>query len=230
VDREERLSMGYWSYYAVWLVLAYFEHNPWLIAPIALFFLLRPVLPDPWVWMRTYSRIRRLRRETAANPANVTARRDLARLYLELRRPKAALVALDEARARHPKDAELLYLTGVARLRSGDAEGALEPIVACVEEDPRLLFGEPYRVAADALERLGRLEEAEDALERYTSHNSSSIEAHTRLASVRSRRGDKEGARAALREALSTWGQIPWFRRRREVKWWLIANVARLWT
>ena len=222
--------MGYWSYYAVWLALAYFEHNPWLIAPIALFFLLRPVLPDPWVWLRTWQRIRSLRRQAEANPANVTARRDLARLYLELRRPRAALKALDEARVRHPDDAELLFLTGLARLRAGDAQGALEPIVKAVEKEPRLLFGEPYRIAAEALEALGKLEEAEDALERFIRNNSSSVEGYTKLASVRSRRGDKDGAREALREATTTFSQIPWFRKRREVKWWLLACAAKVWT
>src|SRR6185312_10275559 len=108
------------------------------------------------------------------------------------------------ARRRHPDDAELLYLTGVARLRSGDAEGALDPLVQAVEVDPRVRFGEPYLVAADALSRLGKLEEAEDALERYTSANSSSVQGFVRLADVRERRGDKAGAKKAVGEALDT--------------------------
>jgi tetratricopeptide (TPR) repeat protein len=143
-------------------------------------------------------------------------------------RPKAALRLLEEALRRAPDDAELLYLSGLARLRSGDPEGALEPLARSVGIDARVGFGEPYLVAAEALLRLDRLEEAEDALERYVDCNSSSVQALTRLALVRSKRHDRDGARRALREALDTWSQVPGFKRRGELGWWLRAQIARV--
>lgn len=221
--------MGYWTYYLAWIALTYALQRPWLMVGALIFFVLRPFIPDPVVLVRTFGRIRALESQIAANPANVTARRDLAVLWLERMRPGRAKDLLDEARRRHPDDAELLYLTGVARLRSGDAEGALEPLVKCVEIDPRIRFGEPYIVAAEALLRLGRLEEAEDALERYVSSNSSSVQGYVRLAAVRKDRGNGEGAKAALAEALSTWAQMPPYRRRSEFGWWVRAQIARLW-
>ena len=220
--------MGYWTYYLGWMLLTYAMHRPWMMVGALVFFVLRPVLPDPWVLARTFGRIRTLDAQIAANPANVTARRDLAEIWLERLRPRRALALLDEARARTPRDAELLYLTGLARLRAGDPEGALDPLVEAVDIDPRVRFGEPYVVAADALARLGRLEEAEDALERYTSTNSSSLQGYVRLADVRRRRGDAEGSKKAVREALDTWKQIPRYRRRGEVGWWLRAMWASL--
>lgn len=220
--------MGYWIYYLAFMLLSYAVHQPWLLAGIVVFFVLRPFVPDPWVVARTWSHIRRLDAQIAANPANATARRDLAQIWLERMRPRRALELLDEARKRHPKDAELLYLTGVARLRSGDAEGALGPLVEAVELDPRVRFGEPYLVAAEALTKLDRLEEAEDALDRYTGVSSSSMQGWVRLADVRKRRGDKEGSEEAIREALETWKQVPGFRRRGELGWWLKAVWARM--
>jgi tetratricopeptide (TPR) repeat protein len=220
--------MGYWIYYLAFMLISYAVHQPWVLVGVLVFFVLRPFVPDPWVVARTWGHIRRLDAQIAANPANATARRDLAEIWLERMRPGRALTLLDEARKRHPKDAELLYLTGVARLRSGDAEGALEPLVEAVEIDPRVRFGEPYLVAADALARLGRLEEAEDALERYTSLNSSSIQGWVRLADVRKRRGDKKGSDEAIREALETWKQIPGYRRRGELGSWLKALWRRV--
>jgi predicted Zn-dependent protease len=220
--------MGYWTYYLAWMLLSYAAHQPWMLAGIAVFFVLRPFVPDPVLVARTFRRIRTLDAQIAANPANVTARRDLAVIWLERLRPGRALALLDEARRRHPDDAELLYLTGLARLRSGDREGALEPLVKAVEIDPRVRFGEPYLVAAEALTDLGRLEEAEDALDRYTSMNSSSLQGWVRLADVRKRRGDKTGAAEALKEALATWKQVPGYRRRGEFGWWLRAQWARL--
>ena len=175
-------------------------------------------------------RIRGLRMQVDSNPANITARRDLARIYLARLRPRAALKLLDEARKREPANPELLYLTGVARHRLGDHESALGPLVEAVQADARLHFGEPYLVAGDALTELGRDEEAEDSYERYVDSNSSSIEGHLKLARTRRRRGDRDGAKGALQEALDTFGQLPSFRRRQQLGWWLRAQLARLYT
>lgn len=220
--------MGYWTYYLAWMALTYAMHRPWMLVGALVFFVLRPFIPDPFVLARTWGRIRTLDAQIAANPANVTARRDLAVLWLERLRPRRALQLLDEARTRTPADAELLYLTGVARFRSGDAAGALEPLVQAVEIDPRVRFGEPFLVAAQSLLALDRLEEAEDALERYVSSNSSSLQGYVRLSQVRKRRGDGVGAQKALHEAFDTWSQLPGYRRRKEVGWWLRAWAARL--
>jgi predicted Zn-dependent protease len=220
--------MGYWTYYLGWIALTYALHRPWVMVGALVFFVLRPFIPDPVLLARTWGRIRALDAQIAANPANVTARRDLAVIWIERLRPGRALALLDEARVRTPKDAELLYLTGLARFRSGDAEGALEPLVQAVDLDPRVRFGEPYAVAAEALIALGRLEEAEDALDRFIASNSSSLQGYVRRAEVCKRRGDAEGAKKALAEAFETWSQLPGYRRRVELRWWFRAWIARL--
>jgi predicted Zn-dependent protease len=222
--------MGRVAYYLLWFGLAYAMHYPWLVGGAVIAYIFRGFLPDPVIWLRTQHRMRGLRSDIAANPANATARRDLAKIYLERRRPRPALALLDEALARHPDDAELLYLKGVAHVRAGEPEAALGPLVRAVELRPGLLYGEPYRVAADALMAAGRYEEAEDALERYIGANSSSIEGHVKLARVRGIRGDAAGRRAALKEALDTWTQVPAFKKRHEVGWWLEAHLRRLFS
>jgi tetratricopeptide (TPR) repeat protein len=216
-----RLDVGYFAYYFMWIALAYAVRYPWLALGALLFFLLRRFIPDPFVLLRTAGRIGSLRAQITANPANLTARRDLAVIYLDRLRPKAALRLLEEALSRSPNDAELLYLTGVARYRSGQSEGALEALVRAVELDPRVRFGEPYRVAALALLELERWDEAEDALERYTGANSSSMEGLVRLAQLRRRSGDEQGVVELRREALATWAALPGYERRRQFGWWL---------
>lgn len=222
--------MGYWTYYLAFLVLAYLLQYPWLLGGVVVLFVLRRFVPDPFVLLRTMGRIRGLRAQVESNLANITARRDLARIYLERLRPRAALKLLDEARKREPSNPELLYLTGLARHRIGDHESALGPLVEAVQGDGRLRFGEPYMIAGDSLTQLGRDEEAEDAYERYVDSNSSSIEGHLKLARTRRRRGNRDGAKRALQEALDTFGQLPSFRRRQQLGWWLRAQVARLYT
>lgn len=222
--------MGYLTYYIGWMALTFALGRPWVMAGAILFFVFRQYIPDPVVLLRTWRRIRALDMQVAANPANVTARRDLAEIWLDRMRPGRALELLDEARRRDPEDAELLFLTGLARYRGGNAEGALQPLVEAVERAPRMRFGAPFLVAGQALTALGRYEEAEDALARYVATNNSSIEGYVRLADVRRQRGDHSGARKALDQALETWTQIPGYHRRAAIGWWLRAQAARLWT
>lgn len=222
--------MGYWSYYLVLMGISYAVRYPQLAAGVVVLYLLRNTLPDPWVWLRTSGRMRELSRRVEVNGADVVARRDLARIYLARLRPKRALALLDEARTRHPDDAELLYLIGLSRLKLGQAEAALEPLVRAVQEDPRVGFGDPYLKAGDALMKLARHEDAEDAYEHFVATNSSSLEGYVKLARARAALGRRDQARAATDEALSTFRSLPGFHRRRQLGWWLRAQFARLAT
>ncbi len=220
--------MGYFIYYLAFMLAAYVLHRPPLMLGIVVFFLLRPFLPDPVVLLRTWGRIRALTDQIEANPANVTARRDLAMLWLERLRPGRALELLIEADRRDPHNAEILYLMGLARFRSGDPEGALGPLVRAVDIDPRVRFGEPYLVAGQALMALGRHEEAEDAMERYVGSNSSSVQGYHLLGQAGAARGDREGAVKAFTEARATFWQLPGFKKRGQTGWWLRSVLASL--
>jgi tetratricopeptide (TPR) repeat protein len=218
----------YFIYYLAFMLAAYVLQRPPLILGIVLFFILRPFLPDPVVLLRTWGRIRSLTRQVETNPANVIARRDLATLWIERLRPGRALELLSEADKRDPNNPEILYLTGVARFRSGDPEGALDPLVRAVDIDPRVRFGEPYLIAGQALLKLGRNEEAEDALERYVRVNSSSVQGLYLLGKARAGRGDREGAAKAFNEARTTFWHLPGFKKRGQTGWWMKSVLASL--
>ena len=231
--------MGYWSYYLLSFLLAYATQNPAAAALALGFWLCRGFLPDPVVWLRTMGRISRLRAEIELNPSNMMATRDLARLYLERKRPKQAIVLIEKTRqrmaesTRHPQgsldDAELLFQLGVAKLSCGDAEAALEPLVAAIAIAPEVGRGDPYLVAADALAQLGRWEEAEDSLERFIGKNQSSVKAYVKLARVRAKRKDEAGSKDAITQGKQTWGVLPSFKRRHEWPWYLAALTSPLW-
>jgi tetratricopeptide (TPR) repeat protein len=238
--------MGYyWTYYAASLLAAYLVRNPWACGVLLVFVLAKRWLPDPVVLMRTLSRIGSLKVQVRLNAANIIARRDLARAYLDLLRPRTALRYLDEARARDPRDLEVAYLRGQALLRIGDDEAALRAFAEAVGIDPDAgqpfsdvstrrgsashnRYGEAYLAAATALERLGRLEQAEEALMMSASCNSSALEPLIRLARVRKRRGDAAGARKAIDEATRTWSELPGFARRKQLGWRIRALGASL--
>ena len=220
--------MGYWAYYLAVLVAYWAADHPVILVGLLLFFVARRWIPDPWVLLRTFGRIRALKAQIAANPANATARRDLARIYLERLRPGAALRLIDEARERDQDSAELLFLRGVALHRTGKHEEALEPLVEAVQRDPRVGFGLAYLVAGDALSALRRHEEAIDAYDRFVEKNTSSIEGHTKLALAHNRAGEEREAKQALSEAHATWGQIPGYKKRKELGWYVRSQVYRL--
>lgn len=211
--------MGYWTYYLLMMALWYLVDHPAALVGVVVIFLLRDYIPDPYVLMRTAGRVRALRTQIAANPANVTARRDLARVYLERSRPKRALVLLDEARKRHPEDAELLFLTGLAQARTRAYEPALQSLIDAVGIDPRTGFGEPYRAAGDVLMKLERYGDAEDAYEHYVDTNSSAIDGWYKLSRARSKQGNAEGAKQALDELRDTWRTLPGYLRRKQWTW-----------
>jgi tetratricopeptide (TPR) repeat protein len=231
--------MGYWSYYLLSFLLAYATQNP-AAAVLALgFWLCRGFLPDPVVWLRTMGKISRLRAEIAINPSNMMATRDLARLYLERKRPKQAIFLIEKTRqrmaesTRHPQgsldDAELLFQLGIARLKCGEPEAALEPLVAAIAIAPEVGRGDPYLVAGDALAKLGRWEEAEDSLERFIGKNQSSVQAYVKLARARAKRKDEAGSKDAITQGKQTWGVLPSFKRRHEWPWYVAALVSPFW-
>ncbi|MBN8612888.1 MAG: tetratricopeptide repeat protein [Deltaproteobacteria bacterium] len=222
---------GGWSYlwwYAFVFFASYAFQYPPLLVAVVLFFVLRRYIPDPVALFRTLGRISTLKRLVEANPSNVTARRDLAMIYLQQRRPGAALERIEEALKRFPTDAELLYLKGVAHHMRGEHALATQPLVDSVAADPRLRFGEPYLLAGDCLLELGKVEEAIDAYDRFLSINTSSIEGHVKKARAHAAADEKPAAKGEIDQALRVWAQIPGFQRRNQLGWWLRAHVARV--
>jgi tetratricopeptide (TPR) repeat protein len=231
--------MGYWSYYLVSFMLAYATQNPAAAVLALVFWLCRGFLPDPVIWLRTMGRISKLKGEILLNPSNMMATRDLARLYVERKRPKKAIELIEHTRqrmaqsTRHPQgsldDAELLFQLGLAKLLAGEPEAALEPLIAAIAIAPDVGRGDPYLVAADALGKLGRWEEAEDSLQRFITKNTSSVQAYVKLARARAKQKDDAGSKEAISQAKQTWGVLPTFKRRHEWPWFAAALVSPFW-
>ncbi len=106
-----------------------------------------------WLVVRHGRQTRALEALVRANPADATAHRDLAQLWLVRRRPGRALRHVAAAQARDPDDLELAYLAAQARLARGEHAIAAEALQAITARDPRFRYGEPILRAADALAR-----------------------------------------------------------------------------
>jgi tetratricopeptide (TPR) repeat protein len=217
--------MGYLPYYLFSLVAAYALQHPALLLIAVAAFVFRRWLPDPYLFLKHAGKVRALKAQIAQNADNVTARRDLAKIWLEKKRPRRALKLLEEARRRDGQNAELAFLQGKALVMAGRDEPALEPLVESAHANEKLYYGEAYLLAGRALYRLGRHAEAEDSFSRYVAINSSSVEGRVRLACARRELRDSDGAKQAMRDALETFSHVPRFRQRAELVWYLRARL-----
>jgi tetratricopeptide (TPR) repeat protein len=217
--------MGYLPYYLFSFVAAYALQHPALLLIAVAAFVFRRRLPDPYLYLKHAGRVRALKAQIAQNADNVTARRDLAKIWLEKRRPRRALKLLEEARRRDGDNAELAFLQGKALVLAGRDQDALAPLVEAATKNERLYYGDAYLLAGRALYRLGRHAEAEDAFARFVAINSSSVEGRVRLACARRELRDSDGARSAMRDALETFAHVPRFRQRAELLWYLRARL-----
>lgn len=217
------------SYYLFWilapLVLSILLAHPIVLLAIPVALVARRWLPDPWLLIKHAGRIRALDADVRANPENVTARRNLAVIYLEKRRPGRAVTLLDQALVRDKESLELHFLRGVALVRLKKYEEAVTPLIEVCQRDPRFRYGEAYLRAADALAALGRWEDAIDALERFTEVNKSSVEGFYKLALARRAAGDAEGAKKTFAEARQVYRDSPAFHRRKQFGWYLRAKM-----
>lgn len=179
-----------------------------------------------WLVARHGRQTRALEALVRANPADATAHRDLAQLWLVRRRPGRALRHVAAAQARDPDDLELAYLAAQARLARGEHAIAAEALQAITARDPRFRYGEPILRAADAWLALGRWVEAEAALRQFADRNQSSVEARVKLARCLVERRDRAGARAMTAEARSIYRDLPRFQQRAQRGWYVRALLG----
>ena len=220
--------MGYLGYYFAWLAFSYVIREPRLLVGLLVLFFVRGLLPPPGAIFGALGRAGRLREQVKVNRANITARRDLATIYLNLLRPRRAITLLEEGLALAPEDAELIYLHGVALHRAGRHTEALAQLLAAIERDGRLRHGHPFFVAGETLLALKRWDDAADAFERYLDFNGSDVAAHTCLARAYAGAGNAGAARKWLLVGLSTWHGLPGALKRRNFGAYLRGQWARI--
>lgn len=220
--------MGYLGYYFAWAALSYLIREPRLLVGLLVLYFVRGLLPPPGAIFGAWRRAGYLREQVKVNRSNITARRDLATIYLNLLRPGRAIPLLEEGLALAPNDAELIYLHGVALHRAGRHEAALAQLLAAIERDARLRHGHPYFVAGEALLALRRWDDAADAFERYLDFNGSDVAAHTCLARAYAGNKDAGAARKWLLAGLSTWRGLPGAHKRRQFGAYLRGQWARI--
>jgi tetratricopeptide (TPR) repeat protein len=204
------------------------SERPELLAIPILALLLYRWLPDPALYIAKFSRLRRLKSRILQNPQDINARRDVAMIYIAQRRPKKAIAALQPAFERGQDTGDARLLLGKAYYQCGDYERCAELLLAGAEAQPKLAYGEPLLVAAEALHKLGRVDDAIATFERYLKINTSSVEGFYRMAAAMKDKADADAAKRLLQQAVRTYAELPGFLRRRQLSWYLQARARLL--
>jgi tetratricopeptide (TPR) repeat protein len=217
-------------YYLFWLaaptVISLLTAHPAVLLAVPVAWLARRRLPDPFLAIKHAGQARRLEAELRVNPNDVTARRNLAMIWLERSRPARALPLIEQALGREPDSLELQYLRGVALLAAGRHGEAVEILQAVMRREPRFRQDEVSLRLADGLMALRQWQDAEHQLAAYVDTlNQSSVEGWYKLWMVRRAQGNAAGAREALRSAAGAYRGSPAFHRRRQLGWYLRARA-----
>ncbi|PTX53763.1 tetratricopeptide repeat protein [Melghirimyces profundicolus] len=174
-----------------------------------------PSLTKPF---RRNGRIRRLKQGLRLNPHHTSDKRELAHLLMEKKQYREALSYLREVRKAMPDSAEVRADIGLCHLKTGNLREGEQEILAALEADPRVYYGEPYLRLGEALRSKDR-EKALYYLEKFREIHSSSCEAYYRLGRVYSDLDQPEKSRHAYQEAIEIYRSLPKYKKRSERPW-----------
>ena len=172
---------------------------------------------------------RKLRGELRALAAvgNAYNHGKIGALYLARGRPRQALEHLEQAAQGEPDVAEWHYRLGLARLALRDLEPALRAFDRCVSIEDEHAYGAAQMRRAECLQRLGRAQDALEALQVHERNHGPSPEAAFRRGQALRALGRKAEARAAFSEVGELARRAARYQRRSAGWWALRAGFAR---
>ena len=173
---------------------------------------------------------RKLRGELRALAAvgNAYNHGKIGALYLARGKPRAALEHLERATAGEPELAEWHYRLGLASLALRELEPALAAFERCVALEEEHAYGTAQMRRAECLQRLGRAQEALEAVALFERNHGPSPEALYRRGQALRVLGKKGEARAAFAEVRELARNATRYQRRSAGWWALRAGLAKL--
>jgi tetratricopeptide (TPR) repeat protein len=168
---------------------------------------------------RELGEVRRLRATLAINPEDAKAHSDLGGLLARRGRFAEALPHLERAIVRCDDLPATNFFFGWTLLKLGKLERGRRHIEAALAIDPRFGYGEPrLRLGDSYFER----KEYREAIPHYeASHkvHASGMEAAAKLGECYLAIGDSDKAVTVLRDAVTIYRTLPWFRKQEERGW-----------
>jgi tetratricopeptide (TPR) repeat protein len=174
--------------------------------------------PSPIRPFRRRSAIARQRRQLQVNPHDVSARSELARLYMEGGKYGQAREALEGIGDRMEHSAEYWSDLGLCELELGRLEEGETALLRALGISPRVKYGVPYLRLAEAYAKSDP-EKALAYLRSFQDIHSSSCEAYYRMGLLYEAMDQREEARQAYRDCQVIYRSLPRYMKRKERKW-----------
>lgn len=184
------------------------------------------LLPSVTRPFQRYRRQANLKQLLNVNPHDMSARYELAGMYLEKGEYREAQALLESLSPSMKESADVQYDLGTCYLAHGNLRDGEDMIAKALEQNPRLRYGEPYVRLATAFVKTDPAKALTYA-QQASEHNVSSCEAFYQLGQVYEALGNKADAREAYSECLRTYRALPKFRQRHERKWAMRARMRR---
>ncbi len=176
-------------------------------------------LPDPLRAVVRWSKGSRLRRLIQLNRFDRKSRFELAELYVEQRRYKAAMELLRANVEAGDHDAGTLFLMGVSCLGAGHADQGELFLTSAQEEDPNFRMGEIDLARGRWRLARGEYAKAREALERFCAARPGTVEGKVLLAKAQDKLGDDVAAAYLREQAWHDHVAAPRFQRRLSRFW-----------
>ncbi|MCC3381406.1 tetratricopeptide repeat protein [Paenibacillus farraposensis] len=174
-----------------------------------------PSVSKPWKRRRSAAR---LRQQIALNTNDVTAKFDLARIWIEGKKYHQALEVLLEIQSRYEDSADYWNARGTAEVHTGHLEDGEQHLLKALDINPRVQYGEPYlHLAAAFKERDAN--KALHYLQQFQDIQSSSSEGYYLAGLMYRTLGRKDEAMAAFNQSIAVYRSLPKYRKRSERKW-----------
>ncbi|MFS0837520.1 tetratricopeptide repeat protein [Paenibacillus sp. 1P03SA] len=168
-------------------------------------------------------RISQLRQELRANPHHASSKLELARLLIDKRKYREALVYLREVEPVMSESADVSYEIGLCLLKMDQLQEGLTYMNKALELNPRVKYGDPYLQMGEALAET-EPRQAVEMLERFRDEQSSSVEAYYRLGLLYGKLGRTDKAKEAFRESVEVYKSLPKYSRRKQRRWAILAR------
>ncbi len=177
------------------------------------------ILPNPFRFLRRWTRAAQLRRTLALNPSDRRARLELAMLLVERRAYKSAIEVLKPNLEAGDEDATTLFVMGVACLGNGHVEQGELLLDEAESRDAYFRMGDIHLERGRWRLRRGDAPGALAPLRKLCEMRPGTVEGKVLLAQAHERNGDAESARMARQNAWNDYAAAPRYQQRRD-RWW----------